>query len=530
MGALSICNCVLHLGCMSDAKGEMRVFRPDGKVLREFVRCRGFVQVIQGPWGSGKTGTCCVGKVWNYATQMAPSKDGIRRSRWFVVRNTYTDLKNTTLKTWKDWFPESVYGPITMSRPFSHHIKIGDVDLEVLFLALDDEDDRKKLLSLECTGIYFNEMREIEKGIIDDATGRVGRFPGIIYKPDDVPKDQWPSWYGVIGDTNAPHEEHWIPIMRGDVPPPDYFTDDDIREHAKPDNWFFFMQPPAMVREYDANNMHVGYKVNPVAENLAYLPNEYYENMIKGKKPSWILVNVLNELGRLVEGKPVFETFREDVHVSKEKLFPVEGQPLYVGIDFGRQPAAVIGQHIRGQWRILHEYMGYDMGADRYAPLLKKELAGKFPGFQYAMFGDPAGDDANQSGDNTPYRIFRAHGMTVLPAYMNNKLSIRLESVEHVLGRNNDDNSGPGLLLDPSCKIMAAALNGGYQFKRLKVSGGARYSDVPDKNKYSHPADAFQYLLLGGGEGRAILNQAAGSRRPIQRQRRNINTRRRARA
>lgn len=508
---------------------DMPVFRPDGKVLREYCRSNAFVQLIMGPWGSGKTAASVVGKIWRYAVQQERGIDGLRRTRGFVVRNTYTDLKNTTLNTWKDWFPESVYGEIVMQRPFKHHIRVADVDCEVLFLALDDEDDRKKLLSLECTWIYFNEFREIERGIIDDATGRVGRYPSKKYKPPGIPDEKWPSWFGVLGDTNAPSEDHWFPIMAGHVPMPDSFTDDDIAAHVKPDNWEFFFQPPAMREVYDAEGKLAGYEVNPAAENLGNLPVGYYPNMIKAKKPSWISINVLNRYGKLVEGKPVFETFREDMHVAKGPIELVGGGIVYVGIDFGRTPAAVFGQMVAGQFRIVGELQAYNMGADRFAPILRRYLSTNFGGHPFALFGDPAGDDEGQASDDTPFKVFQANGLRVVKAYMNNKLNIRLECVEKVLGKNNDYNTGPALLIDPKCKNLISALNGGYQYKRLRVSGSAKYSDVPDKNQYSHIADAFQYLLLGCGEGRALLNNSM--RGPAVKsvgKGRNINQRRRA--
>ena len=79
--------------------------------------------------------------------------------------------------------------------------------MEVLFLALDRPDDIEKLLSLELTGVWINEAREVAKAIVDGATMRVGRFPSM--------KDGGPTWYGVIADTNAPDEDHWWPIMEG---------------------------------------------------------------------------------------------------------------------------------------------------------------------------------------------------------------------------------------------------------------------------------------------------------------------------
>lgn len=494
------------------------VYRPDGAVLRNFLRSRMFLQLIQGPWGSGKSVACCI-KIWMLASAQRADRSGVRKSRWIVVRNTYPDLENTTIKTWLEWFPEAVYGTFRRTKPFTHFIKVpwpqddgspGSVECEVIFLALEDEEDRKKLLSLEATGFWFNEAREIHKGIIDDATGRAGRFPRAI--------DGGPSWHGVLCDTNAPDEEHWIPIMRGDVLAPDYFTEDDIREHTKPDNWEFFLQPAGMVEVTDANGIVTGYEPNPLAENTKYHPKDYYANAIKGKKPSWIRVNILNKLGRNMDGKPVFETFREEVHIAKEPIRIDPHALVCVGVDFGRTPSAVFGQCVRGQWRIVHELCGQNMGATRFAPMLKREIATRFPGMQVAMWGDPAGDDAGQASDDTPFKIFRAHGMKIQKAYKNNKLSIRLAAVENVLKRNNDDNTGPGLLVSPTAITLKNGMAGGYQFKRIHASGNtSKFSDLPDKNKYSHIADALQYMLLGSGEGTAVLTNVENTAQPVTR-------------
>ena len=72
--------------------------------------------------------------------------------------------------------------------------------MEVIFLALDDESDIRKLLGAELTGVWFNEAREMQKSIIDAGTMRVGRYPPM--------RDGGPTWYGVIADTNAPEDDH----------------------------------------------------------------------------------------------------------------------------------------------------------------------------------------------------------------------------------------------------------------------------------------------------------------------------------
>lgn len=470
----------------------MQVYRPDGETLRRFILDDAEFSNIQGPWGSGKSVACCM-KLWRYATQQVPGKDGIRRTRWVVVRNTFQMLQDTTLKTWLEWFPEALYGPIVRTRPFRHHIRVGDVDCEVIFLALDDEEDRKKLLSFELTGAWVNEMRELPKGIIDDLTGRVGRYPAM--------RHGGPSWRGVLSDTNAPSEDHWLPVMRGDVPPPDWMTEDQRTELRQPEGWRFYVQPPGMVEELDEKGNVAGYVPNPEAENQRFQDPGYYPRIIKGKSKSWIDVNVLNRLGSLSDGKPVWPMYRAETHLARRAIEPVPGVKIIIGVDFGRQPAAVYCQEVRGRWLILAELIGRDMGATTFAPLLKRDMAQRFPGWKFELWGDPSGDYGGQTDERTPFMIFKSHGLAIRPA-QSNDLDIRLQVVEAVLNRMVDGQ--PAFLLDPGCVTLKSAMQGGYCFRRLKVSGGERYSPEPEKNAYSHGADALQYAFLGGGEGRLL--------------------------
>ena len=135
-------------------------YKPDGNVLKEFLKDDTFFRGIRGPVGSGKSVACCI-EIIKRAINQKPSDDGIRKTRWAVIRNTNPQLKTTTIKTWLDWFPEDDWGNFTWSVPYTHKLKKGDIECEVIFLALDRPEDVKKLLSLELTGVWINEAREI---------------------------------------------------------------------------------------------------------------------------------------------------------------------------------------------------------------------------------------------------------------------------------------------------------------------------------------------------------------------------------
>jgi len=49
---------------------------------------------------------------------------------------------------------------------------------------------------------------------------------------------------------------------------------------------------------------------------------------------------------------------------------------------------------------------------------------------------------------------------------------------------------------------------GGYKYRRIQVGGDERFKDAPDKNMYSHVAEALQYLMIGAGEARTLIKPA----------------------
>ncbi len=145
--------------------------------LGRFLGSDAFVRCVMGPLGSGKS-SACVLEILRRAMQQRHGPDGIRRTRFAIIRNTYGELRDTTWKTFQQWIPPQL-GKFNKEE-FSFRMRFNDVDCEVLFRALDRPEDVKKLLSLELTGAYFNEFREIAKSIFELMQGRVGRYPSKL--------------------------------------------------------------------------------------------------------------------------------------------------------------------------------------------------------------------------------------------------------------------------------------------------------------------------------------------------------------
>lgn len=62
-----------------------------------------------------------------------------------------------------------------------------------------------------------------------------------------------------------------------------------------------------------------------------------------------------------------------------------------------------------------------------------------------------------------------------------------------------------------NCRTLKVAMAGGYHFARIK--GTSRHKETPEKDRYSDIADATQYMLLGAGEGRAVVGGTHNGRK-----------------
>lgn len=429
-------------------------YTPAGNVTKAFHASDKFVRAIKGPIGSGKSVACCIELV-RQALQQKPGPDGISRQRAVIIRNTLPELKSTTLKTWLEWFDEDTFGKVRYDSPITQVMTLSPTHrLEVIFLALDRPEDTKKLLSLETTWVWLNECRELPKAVLDAATGRVGRYPSK--------KAGGPSRFGVIMDTNPPDTDHWF-----------Y----KLAEEVRPENMEFFHQP---------SGTSVG------AENLGNLPPNYYSNLIPGKDPEWVKVFVSGEYGSIADGRPVFPEYNDNIHAAKDTLSANSSLPLYLSFDFGLTPAAAVWQlSLRGQFRVLDELIGEDIGLAQFVDTqVKPLLAMKYSGFKIISLHDPAGVQRSQADETTCRQILRSKGLNP-SAVGTNLFTPRRESVAYFLTRLIDGE--PAFLLSPNCPRLRKALNGDYKYKRINVPGEDRYKDVPDKNMSSHIAEALGY-------------------------------------
>jgi len=377
-------------------------------------------------------------------------------------------------------------------QDMEHHFKAKQqmVDCRVLFRSLDRPEDIKKILSLDLTGAWFNEMREFPLVVINRMAERVGRYPAV--------KDGGCSWYGLWGDTNPPDEDHWLAQF----------------EAEPPEGWKFFIQPPGLV-EQDGKLV-----TNPEAENLHHLPRGYYEINLGTMRPEEVKVYRRNQFGFVVDGKPVTPEFRPELHVRQD-LRPLPNEPLLIGVDIGGgtlNPAATLMQrNKRGAYLFLAEVVCQDMGVDNFARLLKTEVALRFPEHVrrveddadeewITVYGDPAGYKRDELYETVVFEHLRKACGFLVRAAPTQDLKLRVDALRAPMQRMID--GLPSFMVHPRCRRLIRGLGGGWHYRRVaSSSGNETYLDKPDKGEYSHPCEAAAYVLLSIGELRTLKAQ-----------------------
>lgn len=438
-----------------------------------------FYDWIIGPVGSGKT-TGLFFKLVFMAQRQEKGPDGIRRSRAVVVRNTAPQLRDTTLVSWNYWFKHGVAGEWRATDK-TFMLRFGDVECEVLFRPLDTPDDVARVLSLEVTFAIIDEFVQIPKEIIEALGARCGRYPSA--------RDGGATNWGMWGSSNPDTEDNW---------------------------WFDFLHDEAVVQRMyqpwedpgighnggpalDDTERNVRYYKQPSgfsehAENIENLPGKrkYYTDQTKGKTEAWIKQFLEAEWGFSIAGKAVIPSFNAELHIAKKRLIFNPKLPLIIGYDPGLGGSALIfaQEDLAGRLLVLAELVQVNYATDRLvSDVLKPFLRAHFPDAQVIIAPDPAAANRSQNDTKTSVDILKKHYDVRVES--NNRLPLRINAIEHYTSRLTS--MGPALQIDAQrCPILVRALKGGWKYV-IDQKKGVVTAAEPEKNKFSHPGDAFGY-------------------------------------
>lgn len=458
-----------------------------------FHRDRSLVKCIMGPYGSGKTVTACNDLAMK-AMQMPKCHDGVRKSRFAVIRNTYAELETTTIKSWMEWMSELGVSHLYAKSPFRFNATFydadGEIQLEVIFLALDKPKDIKKLKSLELTGALIEEACEVPESIMRHLLGRINRYPRRM----DVVADYY-SFVELV--TNPPSEDHWI-----------Y----GVFEVQKPDGFTIYHQPPALTK----NEETCEWELNTSADNIKNLPERYYFDMIQGASEDFIKVYALGQYGMVSNNTPVYPEYVDDLH-SSDKIEYVDTLPINFWWDFGLTPCVGLLQVMEdGCINAIDEITSTHSGLEQFVenqviPHLNQHYSGYQKGWSV---GDPSGKAGDQIRNKPILTVIRDGRFVTgaldelgfeTEAANTNAILARIGAVKKALTKLIG--SRPQLKISRKCKVLRKGFIGSYCLVNDNKDDMSKYSPTPSKNFFSHIHDALQYGVLKCNENNLQVDE-----------------------
>jgi hypothetical protein len=461
------------------SKMDIREYTPPGPVATMMMRDRAnSVRFLHGPIGSGKTNLNFFDKLTLAAEMPKCTRGpyaGHRLHRHIEVRDTYANLWGTTIKSWWGWFGPDV-GNWTggENRKATHQLTFEQADgsfihFEIVFQAIQDQDVDAALRGIEFTTANMGEADQQSQDVLPYLIGRAlqQRFPPKrFFEPGT-------NYYtGVTGDLNPADPENWI-----------Y----DVFEEKRPEGHKLYRQPSGR---------------GPHGENREAISRETYEKMAlqNAHRKDWVRRMVDGLKGFSREGEPVYTEYDDTLHCDDDRdLAPIPGLPLRLGFDQGvRGPAMVVTQFLPdGQLLILDEYCPGRIGPTGFGRGCRLLLETEYRGYRVARAtGDPRGFDGSDEefGDQSMFETVGAVMDIVIFPAETNELHPRQDGVRQLLRYRLPDGR-PALKVSRKAKMIRKGFNSHYRYRKRRGTD-AGTEPKPEKNEFSNPHDALQYVVL----------------------------------
>lgn len=420
---------------MSVPQTKITKFIPN-PIQKMFIESQARADLFSSRVGEGKSAALA----WSvfYHTRHNPGAD------WAMIRDTWENIRRTTLKEFFYWFTPGVFGEWHEGhKTFTWAEGVGSGS--VIWLGLDDPGDASKLQSLQLGGIGIDEPAPAaQSGGVAEMIFDIGftrlRQPNM-------------NWYPVKLATNNPDETHWT-----------------YKRFVDPGTEGFVAWQPHS------------------PENEKNLPANYYANLreLLAGNPHLVDRFVEGKYGYQQPGQPVTPEWNNDMHLASG-LRPVRGVELVLLWDFGLNPTCIITQvtPLR-RWLILEAFVGHEEGVEELITRqVKSVLAERYRGFTFRHIGDPNGTMREQSSAaRSAVRLllkelggtFRKGPKDIPERVIPLRAALRQQGL---------------VLVDRTrAKEVWFALRGGWHYR---IANSGLVSQVPEKDEHSHPGDAMGY-------------------------------------
>jgi phage terminase large subunit len=284
---------------------------------------------------------------------------------------------------------------------------------------------------------------------------------------------------------NPPSKNHWI-FKRFFVPDP--------KTGRIPSNHHAIRYP----LEENAHNLRPGY-VEDLQRELAVSPSRY-QRFFEGR------------FTPPVTGRALFKRYwNSDVHIKpvgdpkkpeKGGLVPLNGVPLWIGLDFGFvHPAVVIAQEdpTSGQSRVLWEYMGNEQLLGDFIEDVKRRVFRKFGGgWDMRWFVDPHGRARNSQTGRSEIQFLQDHGMHPVWKDVNVGPGLSVIADLFITYAHELIPPQPMLVISEECYDLIDGFSFGYTQDPRRHVDGADDELTPYKDGY------FEHCLSGSTRVRTL--------------------------
>jgi len=418
-----------------------------------------------GTRGDGKTIGVLAGMLGHAAMHQGKGFD--LPVKWLGVTDTFSAHKAKTFESLEKPFWKGAWRPSDGGHIWTAVVN-GRPTVELHLCGIEDQGAMDRVRT-ECHGVWFEEpaptaVLGVSKGVDETAWG-------MAMTSQRLPT---PAHVAVM-TLNYPDEDHWT--------------------------WQRFQPGPGVSGRHPSDPSRAWFRIPP-GERADATQRQEWAHALRDR-PDLLRRLIEGQPGSLLLGPQVADGFRLDVHVSHERLYPVIGEPLAMGVDFGLTPTLVLGQVLKGRKLI---YGAFTIPHGGLKQLLENEVLpwlSKYASFAIRNRGMVYGcyDVAGQTGEQSDSE---RDTISVLEAMLPGLWfpgPVKWESRKHVLLSAMHQHVAPGqvaLQLDPvEAKGLIQALGGRWHYPMDRMGQVRR--DLPKKP--NHPwedyGDAFIYWLWG---------------------------------
>lgn len=247
---------------------------------------------------------------------------------WMGVTDTFASHKIKTIPSM-----ELPFWKGTWRKEDSGHVMVGVVGgkevVRLLLFGIEDQGAMDKV-RMEVHGVWFEEPAPAavlvqSTGVNESAWGMAltSRRKGY-QRFTDGSERPGSHCYPAVMTLNYPDEDHWT--------------------------WQRFMPGPGVRGTHPEDVKRLWFRVPP-GERASAVQRAEWTHALRDR-PDLLRRLLEGQPGTIQLGAQVAEGFREDLHVSRDRLRPIPNEPLVLAQDFGHTPATIIGQPWRGTRRV----------------------------------------------------------------------------------------------------------------------------------------------------------------------------------